>query len=186
MTTSAEITFNFTIGHYNGTMSMRILEGNQEIDRRESFDSDTYTFTTRVSWPSRIQIEVWGKDLSCDTKVGEDGSILADKFIRLDRLIVDRLDFPLNKNKIILNTGTDKMPVVYWGFNGHIDLDLNETDSFMWHLKNRSVDNIERIYIKDRAEVQDLKYTGALKVDEKYVPTKRKVIPLRLENDNSN
>jgi hypothetical protein len=167
-------------------MSMRILENGKEIDCKESFDSDTYTFAGRISWPSRITIEVWGKDLSCDTQVGEDGSILADKFIRLDRMVVDRLEVPLNKNKILLDTGTEKLPVVYWGFNGHVDMDFDEIDSFIWHLKQRSVGNVDRIYIQDRSEVQDLKYTGKLKVDEKYHPSRRVVIPLRLENDNNN
>jgi hypothetical protein len=179
MKTSAAITFDFTIGHYNGSMGMRILANEQEIDYNESFEKDSYSFSTSVSWPSIITIEVFGKNQNCDTQVDDQGNILADKFIRLDKLVVDRMDVPLNKNKIMLDTGTEKTPVVYWGFNGRIIIELDGPDSFLWHLKQRSVDHIDEIYIKDRPEVQDLKYTDQHKVDVKYHPARRRVIKLQ-------
>jgi hypothetical protein len=135
----ALLQFEFDIGHYNGTMSMQIFDGASMIADYKSFDSTIHTFTHTCQWPTNIKIVLGNKNMSCDTQIDQDGKILADKHVRLKKLVVDRVEATAEFIKTItLETIDDqKIPALYWGFSGEVNINLDQTDSFVWHLKQK-------------------------------------------------
>ena len=133
------ITFNFTIGEYNGTMGLSIRCNGHEVLRQNTFSDTAFSFDTYIEWPGTIDIEVFGKG-RYDTKVDEQGRVIQDKYIKLDELIVDRipLDSESLRSLIILDTGTEKMQEVYWGFNGVVNITIDGASSMQWHLAHRA------------------------------------------------
>ena len=132
------ITFKFTIGQYFGSMGMVILVNNKEILHQDFFDSDVFEISTEMSWPGDIVIKVYSKGPK-DTEV-RDGKITADKYIRLDELIVDKVpvDQDILRELVTLDTSEKLLKELYWGFNGTVTLNFEEADSFIWFLTKKS------------------------------------------------
>jgi len=90
-----------------------------------------------IEFPAKIVLETSGKDMNIDTLLDINGNILADKHIRLSRVIVDRVLVPdafLQKWPVIRGINT-----TYFGFNDQIVLDFSEKDSFFWLIKLKSL-----------------------------------------------
>jgi hypothetical protein len=90
MNNQSEIELEFAIGHCNGTMAMEIFVNDSLATSYTSFDCDHAKFKHTVEWPCTIKIIGSGKDLSRDTQIHKDGNIIADKFIELKKVTVDR------------------------------------------------------------------------------------------------
>jgi hypothetical protein len=139
MNNQSEIELEFAIGHCNGTMSMEIFVNDLLATSYASFDCDHVTFKHTVPWPCTIKITVSGKDLSRDTRIDDAGNILADKYIELKKVTVDRCEAGLQfMQSIQLVTNDTVLNKVYWGFNGCVYLNLDHSDSFMWHMISRT------------------------------------------------
>jgi hypothetical protein len=144
LTNLSEIELAFKIGHCNGTMSMQVFVDDVKMSNFDTFNSDSIIVKHQFNWPATIKIVTSNKDLSCDTLVDNNGNIVADKFIQLTKILVDRVDpgMPF-LNSLILDTGENKINSLYWGFNGIVNLIFDESDSFLWHLKQKIThDNI--------------------------------------------
>jgi hypothetical protein len=138
MNNQSEIELEFKIGHCNGTMNMQIFVDDMPTADYQGFKTDSLVVKQAVNWPAIMKIVVSNKNLSCDTKVDNNGTILEDKFIELTKIIVDRVDASTNYIKsIVLDTGEDKINSNYWGFNGTVNLCFDQSDSFTWHLQQR-------------------------------------------------
>jgi len=125
---------------------MQIFVNDTLVVNHASFDTNHFVFEKLVSWPSQIKIVVSNKNLSCDTQVDEQGKIVADKYIELKKVLVDRVESSIAYlNSPILDTGDNKINSCYWGFNGVVNLNFDQTDSFIWHLNQRS--NPDKSYV---------------------------------------
>jgi hypothetical protein len=85
-----------------------------------------------VELPGRIMLHIGGKT-SRDTVVADDGSIIADKCIKLTRVRVDRV----RVNDVFLKTwprSNTNIRDTYFGFNGAVELEFASTNSFKWLL----------------------------------------------------
>lgn len=135
----AQLKFEFGIGHCNGTMNLKIFDGSVKIADYDSFDSTDHTFTCSCQWPTTIKIVIGNKNMSCDTQIDKEGKIVADKHIKLKKIVVDRVEVPIEFMKsITLETNDNqKIQAVYWGFPGQVNICLDQTDSFAWHLKQK-------------------------------------------------
>lgn len=154
----SQVTFNFTVGHYQGTMSMVIRNGSNILLEKQEFENDRFDFTTYVDWPCVLEIDVANKG-KFDTEVGPNGEILRDKYIKLDRLEVDRMAVHIVALLDMMNFRTEDQKNIktnYWGFNGTVSLDFNGDDSFVWHLeKIRQVKKGDENSRSVRTEHQD-------------------------------
>ena len=131
-----KISLEFEIGLYNGSMGVDILVNNEIVTSINKFDAVLHREEIICDWPAKLSFKVHGKGDN-DTQVDENGNITADKYVKLKRMTVDRIDlheYALMKLPLI-TTETDAFYNNYWGFNGTATIELNEEDSFMWHLK---------------------------------------------------
>ena len=118
-------------------MHMQIFINDQLKGDYNQFDGDHATFKQMIDWPSVVKIVLTNKNNLCDTEVDSHGKVIADKYIELKEIIVDRI--PVNQSVIsaIRLTTTDTViNSSYWGFNGTVCINLDQTDSFEWHLRN--------------------------------------------------
>lgn len=137
--TKARITLEFDIGTIDGaSMGMLLTCGDQQHELVD-LPQGRYVHKMDVTFPSRLHIEITGKGPN-DTQVDADGRITADKFIKLDRLLVD--GHPTDPNwacRFITIQPVDRNPVVtnYWGFNGHVDIEFDKDNAFKWLVGTR-------------------------------------------------
>ena len=134
---NARLTFKFSIGHYNGTMSMKIMSGGKQLLSIDQFEKNTFEFTTDINWPDAVEFIVSNKG-PLDTEVGASGEILQDKFIKLESLIVDRMSVHILAllDCVELETKDQILKTNYWGFNGCARLKFDRDDTLSWHLNN--------------------------------------------------
>lgn len=132
----SQVTFKFSIGRYNGSMGMDVFYNDSLLLSQNSFNTDTFTFTEKLDLPGTVVINVYGKGL-VDTLVDKNGNVIADKYIKLEELLVDRV--PLHILSLInlpeLNNNGQLTKTNYWGFNGAVRIELTHADSFLWHLE---------------------------------------------------
>ena len=139
------VEFEFEIGHYNGTMSLDILANGETILHKDSFDTDRYSFSAHVPWPCHLDLCIDGKNQAVDTQVDANGQVVQDKYIKLAKLQVDRI--PVVLNNIQLHTADQIVNNVYFGFNGTVPIELDGPDSFMWHLRQKSLVSNKEVYV---------------------------------------
>ena len=134
-----QITFKFIIGRYNGTMGMAIFSNDQEVLHQEYFDDNSFEFTTELTWPGTVVIKLFNKQIK-DTEIDSQGNILNDKYIKLDRLIIDKIvvDDEILRDFVVLDAGNQLLTERYWGFNGTVKLNFEEEDFFLWVLNQKS------------------------------------------------
>lgn len=138
LTNQSDLELEFKIGHCNGTMGMEIFANNTMVSSYSVFDTDRFVFKHRINWPTTLKIVLSNKNLLHDTTVDSDGKIIADKYIQLTRIMVDRIETTVRHiNSIVLNTNDNKITTNYWGYNGYVELNLTQENSFMWHLTQR-------------------------------------------------
>jgi hypothetical protein len=134
-----QITFKFQIKRFNGTMGMSILSDGKEVLHKDYFDEDYFEFTTEFIWPGTIEIKLFNKGMK-DTHLDDQGNILNDKHITLKELIIDKIaiDEEILRDFIVLDTGSQLLKHLYWGFNGTVKLNFDEEDFFLWFLNQKS------------------------------------------------
>lgn len=131
----SQITFKFSIGLYNGSMGMTIRCNNKVLLSKSSFETDSFVFTDNVELPAEITIDLYGKN-SGDTSIDSDGNIVADKYIKLQELSIDRVPLHILSLIHLVEIDHDVQTGVtnYWGFNGQAKIKIEQPDSFLWHL----------------------------------------------------
>ena len=82
---------DLTIGQFAGqTMSLQIQANNTIVYDNVSPDQPKITVEFKCELPARITFDVAGKQ-PFDTLLDELGKIVEDKFVRVDRITVDRM-----------------------------------------------------------------------------------------------
>lgn len=132
----SQVKFKFSIGLYNGSMGMTIRYNDRVLLSKHSFDTDTFTFTENLDLPGVVTIDLHSKG-PLDTLVDSDGNIVADKYIKLEELSIDRVPLHILSLINLAEMHHDNQTTVtnYWGFNGQAKIKLEHSDSFLWHLE---------------------------------------------------
>lgn len=89
-----------------------------------------------IDFPCELVVELEGKDNNTDTVIDSDGKIIQDKFVQLTQVKVDRMSVGnhfLQKWPVV----NDSFTTTYFGFNGQVRLNFDETTAFHWLLKTR-------------------------------------------------
>jgi hypothetical protein len=134
---NAQLTFNFAIGHYNGTMSLKAVSGKKVLIDKKTFEDKEFSFSTEIAWPDPVVFIIENKGPN-DTLVDELGNVSMDKFIKLESMIVDRMPVHIIAllDCVSLTTDTQVLKTNYWGFNGVATVLFDRNDTLSWHLNN--------------------------------------------------
>lgn len=124
---AVEIFFEFLIGHFNGSMSLKILVDNSEIFYKEKIEDKILTIQTKIMLPCKISFETNNKNPITDTLLDKNGIIIQDKFIELTKCKLGK--WPVSLDKILHGN-------CYWGLPGLIEVNFDEPNFLLWHLKN--------------------------------------------------
>ena len=124
---AVEIFFEFLIGHCNGSMSLKIFVDNSEIFYKEKIKDKILTVQTKVVLPCKISFETNNKNPITDTVLDKNGIVIQDKFIELTKCTLGK--WPVNLDKILHGN-------CYWGLPGLIEINIDESNFLLWHLKN--------------------------------------------------
>ena len=128
----SHLTFNFSARAVNDQyMSMLNLDSPESIQVLDQF-----TVSMEVELPFTLWFELSGK-ISNDTVV-ENGTIVADKFIKLESIQLDKFDLEVwripNKYLFLTADGQD-CPTNYWGKNGTANFIIDNQDPAFWLLE---------------------------------------------------
>jgi|TARA_A100001391_G_scaffold94079_2_gene62422 hypothetical protein len=128
---------NILCGIYNGSMSTKFYANKKLLATINQFYNQHTWLTFHVSMPTTLHIFVDGKDNNVDTKVGDDGKIIADKFIKIENLLIDQKPVSTDALHKICKLQTTDGQIIYTnyvGFNGVLSMDLEYSNSLLAHL----------------------------------------------------
>ena len=126
------LTLKFKFGKTNNDyMNLKIVHGNNEYSVVPNAD-DCSTFQIKLNLPDKIVLLVSNKN-EFDTVVDEQGNIVQDRYIQLQEASLD--GFELNYNFLhkkikILTLDNNEVISSYFGFNGSVELDFNQSNVF--------------------------------------------------------
>lgn len=130
---TAEIEFDFEVGSTNDSiMQLKIVNSNEEIDV-DNLVIGSNTISLTVEFPQTIILVISGKGKN-DVVVDENGNIIADKYIKLVDIRVDKLSVDphyLPRFVKILTESGEIITTNYFGFNGTVIIDFFPTP-FKW------------------------------------------------------
>jgi len=140
MTTYTKLDIELEFGIYNGTMSVDIYNNNTLVNEFTNVTEHVLQRSYNIVLPSTITFKLTGKT-KYDTKV-IDGKIIADKFVKLNRLVLGNIpvsthvlfnicNYQPYDGQLIKNT--------FWGFNGVVTIELLESSFIKWHFKNQNL-----------------------------------------------
>ena len=129
-----DLTFEFEFGVLDGrSMTVEIISGDQ------TFTANTLTNTItveRITLPSQIKLAFLGKVPGRDTKVDNQGNIIADMYVKITKMLIDNLQVPtwaLQKNLIYVTDDGKSLTTSYIGFNGTMTIDIPKSTVFSFY-----------------------------------------------------
>ena len=118
-------------------MSLQVLANGCEILPMACPPQDQIKLEFECELPARIEFFTQGKDVM-DTVLDSAGKILQDKYIKVDRLIIDRM--PVERwilesrlFEFVADSGVVRH-TNYFGSNGRANFEISNKDSFDWFL----------------------------------------------------
>lgn len=135
---------NFEIGILDGqSMSMRILSNGQEVQPETNFQSTQQSIALQIDMPAQLEFIVSGRK-EYDTKVGDTGTILADKNIMLASITICNTTFnSYNFPNSILCYKDDQdniiEPAFFWNRNGRATMKINDINPLHWLIKHQEI-----------------------------------------------
>ena len=128
----------FDIGLYNGSMTLTIIVNDEIVHDVRKFTETQHQFRTQIDLPAKIKFIVGNKNMNADTLVDNQGQVLKDKFVKLSRLWLGRVEvqpFMLKKHVFFNNNGVIEQEL-YWGRPGHAEINFDNSSVVEWHLLN--------------------------------------------------
>ena len=137
MSTEFEMLLEF--GFCNGAMGVNVYADDVLIDSYHGNTSELVTVRKDINLPCTVKVELSGKT-NKDTRV-EDGEIVEDKYVKLVGMRLGRI--PVNDANMFKVCATDDgRNDVFWGRNGTVEININEKDFVLWHLRNDNLFDI--------------------------------------------
>ncbi len=134
-----EVQLTFEVGHCNGSMSLQVFGNNQQLFTRNDLTEQQISLDLNLDLPGTIKIVLGNKNNNTDTRIDHNGQVLQDKYIKLSEMTVARV--PVKSSVLfdlcnyLTETGQQSQDT-YWGWNGTVQINLNESTPVTWHLKN--------------------------------------------------
>jgi hypothetical protein len=130
MYTDLEIELEFF--NYNGSMNLEISDDETMFACLRDVTEKIVTIQHRINLPSQLKFTLSNKNYNTDTEVSADGLILADKYVRLNKLALGRMPINIEKLYKICEFRSDRLDEVIhdpqWHFNGVVTIDFFESN----------------------------------------------------------
>lgn len=135
------LTFSLEFGQCNGSMSVDILDDKQQLAFLENVTDKSLDFAYKIILPNKIRFNLANKNTNRDTKVDDQGNVIADKYVRLASMSLGGIPIrPVTLFKICTYRANDQTRFdTYWGFNGSVAIDFHEDNFIKWHLKSNNL-----------------------------------------------
>lgn len=127
-----KIEFEFEFGHCNGSMNLDIYLGSTRLLELSNVVETIRVEHIFVPWPSTITINLSNKDMARDTEQDINGKIVADKYVKLLRMLVNGVE--LNPQALYSVCGE-----IYWGQPGTVAIEFSEANPMRWNLALNNV-----------------------------------------------
>ena len=129
---SCLLTLKFKFGKTNDDyMNLKIVHENSEYSVVPNAD-DCSTFQIKLNLPDKIVLSVSNKN-EFDTVVDDQGNIVQDRYIQLQEASLDGFELNhhfLHKKIKLTTTNNNEVTSNYFGFNGFVELDFNQSNVF--------------------------------------------------------
>lgn len=130
MYTNVEIELEFS--NYNGSMNLEISDNEKNFACLTNVTEKIITIQHQIDLPTQLKFTLSNKNYNTDTHVSADGLILADKYVRLNKLVLGRMPINVEKLYKICKFRSDRLnEVTYdpqWHFNGVVTIDFFESN----------------------------------------------------------
>lgn len=121
-----KLRLKFEFGIVNGQMMSIKVNDTDVIDGQITLD---------ITLPSAIRIKFSGKNNN-DTVMDENGNIIEDKFIKIEKFLLDDIlvpDWILHEKFSYTTDKHDELPLSFIGHNGSAIIDIPEDDVFKFY-----------------------------------------------------
>jgi hypothetical protein len=131
------VTLDFEVSHVRDRSMSLTIETDHDVKHFDQLPSGRFKHTVDIKFPSKFNIIVSGKGAN-DTLIDQDGNIIGDMYIKLNRLSVDGILCSTNYVHELVNctTNGDRVQTNYWGFNGTIKLDFSHSNVVFWAMNH--------------------------------------------------
>lgn len=126
MKQSFKLRLEFESGDVNGQTMSTNVNGTAVINDQVSLD---------ITLPSEIRFEFTGKNKN-DTVTDENGNIIADKFIKIKKFLLDDMlvpDWVLHEKFSYTTDDHNELPLSFIGHNGKAIINIPEDDVFKFY-----------------------------------------------------
>jgi len=154
-----ELELKLHVMNYNGGPCIKIHDGSKTLFNKTLNNAgiNTLNLNSDMTFPGKIIIQQYGKDMTRDTKLDKNGKILDDKGIVIQSVKIHDvlLEYELYRFDFIKEDGT-VLNNNYLGFNGKYVIDIDKNNLYEWHSgwQKLIVSEIEDYsYEKFRAEI---------------------------------
>jgi hypothetical protein len=129
---------NLSVGHCRGTsMSLCVTANGEEIYKADSIQETTIMIEHSAMLPLSLIFDVGNKSDS-DTVIDSNGKILEDKFIQVDRLLLDGLDIKpwvLQSRVFEFESLNSVTKTNCFAYNGQASMTIKQTDLLEYFLE---------------------------------------------------
>lgn len=132
------VDLDFELGFVQGrTMDMEVHVNGYQVYSGTNIYQKQLRLEFSMALPGLIEIKLSGKN-EFDTEIDDRGNIVADKYIKLRRLIVDKMPVKtwLLENKlVVIETDNNIFKTTnYFGYNGTAIINIKQDNSLDFHL----------------------------------------------------
>lgn len=133
----SQVMLDFEVDYVNDRSMSMLIETATGSIYFDQLPRGKFKHIIEIQFPTTVKITVSGKTAQ-DTVVDADGDIVGDTYIKLVNVTVDRMPcFMDYLHNLTLGTESgDFIKTCYWGFNGTVDINFSEKNSFFWALAN--------------------------------------------------
>ena len=132
-----KLTLGCTVKRYNGSMSIEILENGKILYTGQDLPDGPIDITCDIQWPTMLIIKLSNKQLH-DTEIDKN-TVINDKAIILENMSINNFPLEIRVMEQLVNK------IIYWGFNGTVDIVFTEKNPTRWLLKMKNKFELSRL-----------------------------------------
>ena len=121
-------------------MSIEIFEDGKVLYTGEDLPSGPINITCDIQWPTALTIKLNNKQQD-DTEI-DNNNVINGKAIILENMSINNFPLEIRVMEQLVNN------IIYWGFNGKVDMIFTEKNPTRWLLKMKNVFHMKRLIWK--------------------------------------
>ena len=143
------LTLLCSVTQCNGSIKIEMFDQTTPIYTGENLPNGPVRIDCRINWPTTVNIITSGKRPN-DMEVDADGNIIRDKSIEVTGILIN--NFPIHQDLIDKlftcqrEGSTETTHENWWGFNGKIKIEFDQTNPMRYMLALKNEFNMNRLY----------------------------------------